>query len=342
MALDFIESGKGKVLAAAVPRTLSEELNTTKQVRIGTVQALAVLHALKWFNVISQKDFVFIHMNREAVVVMGFKDENVHYLRQFIHSPHSTALNDAIEEILKDKEFAPRSFLLVGDGPEAAAAKENLETTFAIPIETPSVKKVLKNDEAPEWLWAGIGTGLLSIKPKGELNITGEKDRHSFLSNAVSLYLSAGLAAVSLLVFSLFYLDSYFKQRTYDYLAAEPGRIYRAAFPKSPPARDIVKMFQDKIKLLEKEPGSTAVASGNPLAVLNEMSSNIPADVDMKLQEFVADDKEFTITGTTISFAALEKIKAGVEQMKGISQVEVQNLELGANKQVKFKIKGKL
>jgi hypothetical protein len=38
----------------------------------------------------------------------------------------------------------------------------------------------------------------------------------------------------------------------------------------------------------------------------------------------------------------VEKIKAGVEQMKGISEVEMQNLELVANKQVKFKLRGKL
>ena len=35
------------------------------------------------------------------------------------------------------------------------------------------------------------------------------------------------------------------------------------------------------------------------------------------------------MSGTTVSFASVEKIKAGVEQMKGISEVEMQNLETG-------------
>jgi hypothetical protein len=100
-------------------------------------------------------------------------------------------------------------------------------------------------------------------------------------------------------------------------------------------------MFQEKIKALEKEPGAPGVTT-NPLAVLDEVSSKIAPDIDVKVSEFVADGKEFTVSGTTVSFASVEKIKAGVEQMKGISEVEMQNLELVANKQVKFKLRGKL
>jgi hypothetical protein len=72
------------------------------------------------------------------------------------------------------------------------------------------------------------------------------------------------------------------------------------------------------------------------------VSSRIPPELDIKLNEFSFDDKEFAISGTTISFAAVEKVKAGIEQIKGVSQVEAQNLELGPNKQVKFKLRGKL
>ncbi len=341
MTVDFVETGKGKVLAAAVPKSVSEEFQTDKQVKITSIHALAVLYALKWFNVIYQRDFVFLHVNDNAVVIMGFKDNELYYLRQFFHSPKSTALSDAFQEISTDKDFLPRAYVMVSDTADGAAMKDDLEKAFRIHIEMPLLKRVLNNEDIPERLWAGIGAALLSIKPHGQLNLTGEK-RNFFLSGKVGLYVSAGLAALSILVFSLFYLDYYFKKQTYEYLVSEPNRIYRSVFPKSPPARDVVKMFQDKIKLLEKEPGSGFVTNENPLAILNAVSSKIPADVDVRVNEFISDEKEFTITGTTVSFASLEKIRAGIEQIQGISRVEVQNLELAPNKQVKFKLRGKL
>jgi hypothetical protein len=341
MTLDFHQTGKGKVLAAAIPKSLSEEFKTEKQVKIISVQSLAVLYALRWFNVIYQENFVFLHMNGNAVVIMAFKDNELYYLRQFFHSPQSDALHDAFEEIVSDAGFSPRAYFMISDNRDAVAQKEILERTFKIRVEIPLLKRALKNEDIPEWLWPGIGTALLSLAPRGQLNLKEEK-RRFFLSRRIGLYATATLAGISLLAVSLFYLDYYFKQRTYDYLSAEPGRIYRLAFPKSPPARDVARMFQDKIKLLEKEPGSSVVTGGNPLAILNEVSNRIPQEIDVRINEFVSDEKEFVISGTTVSFASFEKFKTGIEQVRGISQVEVQNLELTANKQVRFKVRAKL
>ena len=60
------------------------------------------------------------------------------------------------------------------------------------------------------------------------------------------------------------------------------------------------------------------------------------------MNEFTSDEKEFTISGTTVSFASIEKIKDSLEHISGVSQVEMQTLELAANKQVKFKLRGRL
>jgi hypothetical protein len=100
-------------------------------------------------------------------------------------------------------------------------------------------------------------------------------------------------------------------------------------------------MFREKIRMLEKEPGSVSPGA-NPLAVLNEISAKIPAELDVKVSEFTADEKEFVLSGTTVSFATVEKVKAAMEQIKGISQIEMQNLELAPSRQVKFKVRGKL
>ena len=102
-------------------------------------------------------------------------------------------------------------------------------------------------------------------------------------------------------------------------------------------------MFREKVRLMEKEPASAAAATSiSPLSVLNEISSRIGPEIDVKISEFVSDEKEFTISGTTVSFASAEKIKADLDQMKGVSQVDMQNVELAGGKQVKFKLRGKL
>ncbi len=341
MAIDFVASGKGRILAGAMPKSLIEGAFPDKLVRITTIQSLAALYALRWFNAIHEKDFVFLHVNGNAIVVMAFKDDSLVYLRQFLHSPQSNSLHDAVAQITEDPQFTPRSYIMVADEEGGAQVRDYVEKTFHIDMEVPSLKKFLRQRDVPDWLWAGVGTALLSVKPRGQLDLTGRKRQYAYLSTKGGLYLSAGLASISLLVCGLFYADYYFKQRTYQFLASEPYRIYKMSFPKSPPVRDPVRMFQDKIRALDKEPGAAGIVT-SPLNVLNEVSKRIDPDIDVKINEFVSDDKEFSISGTTVSFASLEKIKAGVEQMKGVSDVEMQNLELAANKQVKFKLRGKL
>ncbi|MGD0228957.1 MAG: hypothetical protein ABSC19_01195 [Syntrophorhabdales bacterium] len=340
LTVDFVETAKGNVLAAAIPRSLSEEISLDKHVRITTIQGIAVLHALRWFNMIYQDDYVFLHRNGSAMVVMGFKANRLYYLRQFFHSPQSDSLENALREITGDKTFRPRAYVMVSDSEEAAIQRKHLEDTFHIQIDMPRLKGIVKNGESPEWLWPAIGAALLAIRPKGHLNFTGQGQRYLFLSTKTAVYLSAGLASLSLLVMSLFFLDHYAKQRAYDYLVSEPNRIYRLSFPKSPPVKDPVRMFREKIKLLEKDPGT--VSGANPLGVLNEISRKIGPELDVKVSEFASDEKEFTISGTTVSFASIEKIRAAVAQVRGVSQVEMQNLDLAPGKQVKFKLRGKL
>lgn len=340
MTIDFVPSGNGNVLVAAVQNSLVEEFKADKHVKVTTLQSLAVLHALKWFDVIYHKDYVFLHVNGSTVVLMGFKDDRLYHLRQFFHSPGSPALQDALREIVNDKAFQPRSFIMISDNEDAEGCREELEKTFDIEIQVPRLARLVDGN-VPEWLWPGIGAGLISARPKGAINLTGERHGLLFMSSKSALRLSAGLACLGLVVFSLFSLDYFFKERAYQYLSAEPGKIYKQAFPKSPPVKEAARMFREKIRMLEKEPGSVSPGA-NPLAVLNEISAKIPPELDIRINEFMADEKEFVLSGTTVSFATVEKVKTAMEQIKGVSQIEMQNLELAPNKQVKFKVRGKL
>jgi hypothetical protein len=341
MQIDFTENGNGKILAAGVQRATIRDLDLGKQTKVLTVQALGALHALRWLGNVDIADFVLIHTSGSAVVLMAFKEGHLYHLRQFFHSAASDSLDDALSSIIKDSTYSPKSFVTIGGAEFMENEASRLREKFHIQIYSPSLSEIIPHGEIPDWGWAAIGTGLLSKRPKGSINLL-ERTR-SFLpfSSKIPLYASASLAVIGIILAGLSYLNYALKMRTFQYLLTEPPKVYRASFPKSPPVKDPIAAFRDRIKGLDKQPGPQGTGM-NPLAILNEISIRVPADLDVKVDEFVVDEKDFTISGTTVSFAAAEKIKTAIEQIRGVSQVEPQNLELTGAKQVKFKLRGKL
>jgi hypothetical protein len=87
--------------------------------------------------------------------------------------------------------------------------------------------------------------------------------------------------------------------------------------------------------------GAGTINTAPALKILAEISAKIDKQIDVKLNEFVCDENELSISGTTVSFMAVEKIKAAMEEIRDIKNIEIQNLDMTQGKQIKFKIKGK-
>ena len=105
-------------------------------------------------------------------------------------------------------------------------------STYA--VEVPSLKKALRNKKLPNPLVV-VGTALLSIEPKGQFDLTGRKaGARLFLHQGTPLYLSAGLASLSLLVCGLFCADYYFKDEPSSFSRLNLPESTRLSFPKSP------------------------------------------------------------------------------------------------------------
>ena len=68
------------------------------------------------------------------------------------------------------------------------------------------------------------------------------------------------------------------------------------------------------------------------------------AMLDPKFRKKFLEDPEGAAKaeGLSVSGSEAEKIKAAIEQMRGVSGVEIQNVNLAEGKQVKFKMRGKL
>jgi hypothetical protein len=339
---DFVELGpEGKVLAAVVPRGAVAELTSKRNSNHVTLQSLAVLRALRWFKLLPMGPLVYINCFGNTAVIMTFSEGRLVHLRQFFRSLNSTALTDAVQAVAADADFYGATYIMVGDD-DAVVEKETIEHALGITVRFPAVNDYILEEALPPWSWAAIGAALIALDPKGELNLSGERYRTFGGPARLGFYASGALAGVGLLVLGLSFLDLQLKGQALTYLSGEPARIYRTAFPKAPPVKDVGRAFEDRIKKLEREGGPAAENPGDPLALLNEISSKLDVGVDVKLSEFTADDKEFAIAGTTVSFAAVDKIKAGLEQLKGATGIELQTVDMASAGQIRFRFRGKL
>jgi hypothetical protein len=342
MVIDFQEQGTdGGVVTAAVPRSALTNIDGKRPIRTVSLQSLATLYALKWLRLVPQENLVFINCIGNSAVMMTFNERKLLHLRHFFRSPQAGATIRAFQEITQESRFTGARCIMVG-GEDGPMEKEMIERALDIEVELLTLGDHVGGENLPAHSWAGLGAALMALNPKGEINLSRER-YHAFSgSGRLGLYVSGGLAALSLLVSGVSSLDYYLKRRTYDYLSDEPSRIYRAAFPKAPPVKDVAKMFEERIWKLDREQGTRAENYAHPLAVLNEISSKIDPQVDVKLTEFMADEKEFAIAGTTVSFAALDKIKVALQQIKGVSIVELQSVDMASGGQVRFRFRGKL
>ena len=78
------------------------------------------------------------------------------------------------------------------------------------------------------------------------------------------------------------------------------------------------------------------------LALFDDISSKIDPQIDVRLSEFVSDEKEFAIAGTTVSFASIDKIKAALERIKGASGIELQSVDMASGGQIRFRFRGRI
>ena len=339
---DFLELGsEGMVLAGVVPRGAGAGLGGKRNSNHITLQSLAVLRALRWFKLIPMGPLVYVNCFGNTAVIMAFSEGKLVHLRQFFRSFHSTALIEAVQVIASDVDFYGASYIMVGDE-EAIVEKQSIEHALGVSVRFPSVADHVREEGLPEWSWAAIGAALIALDPKGELNLSGERYRTFAGPGRLGFYASGALAGLGILVLGLSFLDLQLKGQTLAYLSGEPGRIYKTAFPKAPPVKDVARAFEERIKKLEREEGPAADNPADPLALLNEISSRIEPGVDVKLSEFTADEKEFAIAGTTVSFAAVDKIKAGLEQLKGATGIELQSVDMASAGQIRFRFRGKL
>jgi hypothetical protein len=343
MAFDFQELGKGNVLVAAAPRQEVDGLKWGRHIRSVSLNSLSAFNAMRHFNLSKGKDFIFLHVEGKRVVIIAFKDDKLRSVRQVFYSEDVEVIREAVSEYTGTAEFQPAVIFVTGESEGLGVVRDALREAVGIPVESPSLMSIIKNDTIPDFALIGVGSALTALAKKGEINLMSPGREAMAEVDMRTVYLCAGAIGLGLILLGLSYFNLLVKEKAYQHLSREETMLYRSAFPKTPPVKDIERAFQDKIKGLEKDQtGAPSAPASSPLAVLSELSSRIDTGIDVKINEYAYDGDEFVISGATVSFASVEKIKAIVEQVKGVRGVDIQNVDLAASKQVKFKIRGRL
>lgn len=341
VVFDFREFDKGSVIAAAVPSSLLEKRDRREGIKSVSMSSLTALYALRWFGAIDSSNFLFLHLNEGVAVVMTFVGDSLYSLRQFMYGDEPGRVMKELREMANAGGMAIDTCYLVGSDDEVSDRMRK-ENGLNLTVHVPSPAQCCGIVDAPSWFWAGMGSALLALDPGKEVNLTGATSIGYPALTGKTLFVAAIVAAVSVILAGLSFLNLTLKSGALKYLSSEQTRIYKTVFPKAPPVKDVVGAFEGKLRGIGgKAGGSPEGAASWPLKVLSEISSRIDSQIDVKLSEYVCDEREFMIAGTTVSFAATDRIKAALEQVRGIRGVEILGLEPFGDKQVKFRMRGK-
>jgi hypothetical protein len=338
---DFQEIGKGNVLVAAIARSIIEQYSFDSKVKVITINSVAALYAFRWFGIIAVKDFLFANVEQEMASIMTFRDGQLSKVRQIVFSGQIEVFRKSLEEASNDGDFRTQICYMNIHDKDTGIVHSLTMSGFKMSIEAPSVGDYLDGKGHLSNHWPGIGAALLSAHHRDEINMLGERSQGLFPVEKNILYIGTCISIVGLIIACMSYLNLFFKERTFHALNFEQMNVFRTVFPKSPPVKDVVKAFEDRVSSIEKDLiGSPQTSGMSPLQMLSDVSQKIDKQIDVKLSEFSIEGNEFIFAGTTVSFASAEKIKKLLEEVNGVKSVEIQNIDLTAN-QVKFRMRGK-
>jgi hypothetical protein len=136
-------------------------------------------------------------------------------------------------------------------------------------------------------------------------------------------------AAVAVATFLAAYgLDVARLQRTTDRLEQRAEAIYRTAMPSGSGGVGRKTKLELRLSELERQRADAAGSRthAGPLAVLLEMSRNVPADIEVEFDSYVYDAPNIRLSGQGASFETVTRLQQLLEARSAFSQVEVNDV----------------
>ena len=135
---------------------------------------------------------------------------------------------------------------------------------------------------------------------------------------------TAGLAALVLLLACGSEIASIALQsRRAEQVEERTSRLYQEVFPGKPVPRSILAAMKEAVRRSQQRADTLGIYRGNlsALQVLAEISSRVPADLDVIFEELSIDRQVIQIKGHSPSFGAVDRLRAELVKYAPFSEI---------------------
>jgi general secretion pathway protein L len=347
------------VLAVAVPRlTLTEHLDALKTAGLDPVTVgLASLASFALLCLAAGEAegtgvLVDIGENRASVALLregvlgGLRTLSVGLSRVGGVTAFLQELRWTLLAFAEDASAVPARFFLCGGGECIPQLRDELERAFSaevIPfrrLSLPSVPEEYREEQGVFAACLGLGLGEALGRAGQGINLRGGEFAYQGRSTArrhevtrlgqiaAAVALVAGLAAV---------LEVYRLDTRYQALRREIRHVFTATLPDQPTIVNEKAQLQDAVATLQSRRRLMTGAVASPLELLRQLSSTLPEQITLDLDEWTLDEESARLRGTTTSFDAAETIKTAVAGLGIFREVQLKDVKTTAGgKKVAF------
>ena len=253
----------------------------------------------------------------------------------------------------RDTLLLPEKLFFTGTGALYPGTEDLLHRFLDMPVEQIDVsadKKVtidrrLTRDWSPALMNGALSLVLKSTRKEEGFNFRrdefGPERRYLGLRKVVPkivifLFLILSFLATDMVI------DYYSLKKEYRTLNREITAIFRRTLPEVTKVVDPVQQLRVKIGELKRSTASRPATApdSNILDLLKEISVRIPKSVDVHINRMVIDPETVRITGKTVAFNEVDKIKNDLEPSTIFGEVTISSANLDrTGKKVQFEIK---
>jgi len=312
----------------------------------------------------ANEDFIFVDLDGKHATVFTVVSGRIHIARSFysnIADPllKVKKLSDNIFQVIASfeslflKDFEPSKILLSGSEIDRELFNQEIEqllgieSVFVDMFADANVKHNFSSDIAFDAATMNNALSLAVVEIMGlrTINFYGE---HSIIKKYWEEYkndfIKTGLIAAFVFVLLMFNVlfEAHFFQKEVNGLNRQIAFIFQSTFPDVTKIVDPLKQMKANVAQEQEKNMFTGKIEQEVLNIdiLNEISSRIPADLDVEITNFVRGEDSLVISGNTDSFNNVDDIKGRLERSSLFKNITISsaNLEKSTNR-IQFKLK---
>ncbi|XCN71953.1 MAG: PilN domain-containing protein [Candidatus Electrothrix aestuarii] len=240
--------------------------------------------------------------------------------------------------------------MLLGQGFEEKIAAElelPVKKSDLIQAETATLSATIAGQWKPELFDRPLALALQASFRKKTTSLNFRKNEFApphYLLRSKKQLTGAAIAVGALFLISLSYLffDARHLQNTYDELSTDMVDVFQESFPGITPSGDPLLHMRSKLQGMDTVSVSMPIFNEKKrvLFTLYDISSRIPATLDIHVTRLIVDQGSVKISGTTDAFNNVNTIKNMLTASERYAEVSIVSATKGTEKEgIRFEIK---